>query len=155
MKKIGTTESGSILAEFSQDEWLSFSITGEVTRDESLYEWSDRFTRDFKRAIRDDLPARVSNSILRCAHVWSTRSSYNEKNGYKEWDVDPYVKGPYAFSVRKHRKVLLNFPEWVDAVLSREIDDNMLLYIRNFGKKSLAELRIALVKYQAKEADSK
>ncbi len=134
MKKVGITESGTIIAEVSSEEWNQYMALGKVENRKhlSVYEWSQDLIHKLDQL---KLPTRVRNCFARAAWVSTRDFVWNPAEQRREWmDCDPYVQDKWVFTIRDN---LLDFDEWVDAILDGRISQEKLLTTRNFGHKSL------------------
>jgi len=135
MKKIGETESGSIIVEISADEWLAL-----IAKDDDLYEWQSDFR---EKLFSLGLPTRIHGAIFRAASITTTRFTWSGDE-HTEIDCPPRLYQESAFKIKNR---LLSFDEWIELLAIQDPLFVRKFYIQGLGVKSEHTLLEAAKKY--------
>jgi hypothetical protein len=101
-------------------------------------EWGEQFRSDLERL---GLCGRTRNAIVFWANLAVTEWQYDPST--ERW-YRPPMQGFFRSDAFQVRGELLSFDRWCHAVAQETISTSTLLWIRNFGHKSLEELRASI-----------
>ena len=136
MKKIGTTESGSIIVEITSDEWHLLTSSDA----EALEEWN----QDFMEKLRSlKLPTRIYTAIGYCARIDTHKST---ASGYV--DSPPHISSEWLFKMGSR---VMDFDEWIKYIASQNIAESRMMSVHNLGIKSYEVFMEAAEHYLSKK----
>lgn len=145
MKRIGTTSSGSVIVEITEEDYSKLLPEHDT---EILYDWE----RDFKNKLKLlDIPTRVRGPLNYASNIKTTKSSRVSRDKWITVDCPPYIQNEELFKIGQR---LLYFDQWIEVVAAGEIYPHYLLHLRNFGDIARSQLKEAAKKYVAKTSEA-